>query len=72
MATNQIYRLRIRYINVHSHYVREAVENSLVKLEYVSTKNMLVDVLTKSLIKGEYARVVILINLRNYDVEILD
>jgi hypothetical protein len=72
MATNQAYRSRTRHIDVHYHYVREAVENGLVKLEYVSTKNMLADVLTKSLAKGEHARFVALIGLRNHEVEDLD
>jgi hypothetical protein len=72
MVTNPAYRSRTRYIDVYYHYVREAVENGLVKLKHVGTKNMLADVLTKPLAKGEYARFIILISLRNYDVEDFD
>jgi hypothetical protein len=57
IATDPKYRHRTKHIEVHYHYVREQVERGLIKLEYVSTKEMLADVLTKPLPKPAHAQI---------------
>src|SRR5450755_1321855 len=64
MALDANYRARTRHIDVHHHYVREAVEKGMITLEYVNTKHMLADVLTKPLAKSEHARFTDLLGVR--------
>jgi hypothetical protein len=64
MALDTNYRARTRHIDVHHHYVREAVEKGMITLEYVNTKRMLADVLTKPLAKSEHARFTDLLGVR--------
>ena len=64
MALDANYRARTRHIDVHHHYVREAVEKGMITLEYVNTKHMLADVLTKPLAKSEHARFTDLLDVR--------
>lgn len=40
---------RTKHIDVRHHYIRALVEKELIKLDYVSTKDMLADVMTKGL-----------------------
>jgi hypothetical protein len=42
------------HIDVQHHFVRKQVENGEVMFEYCSTKNMVVDVLTKALSKEQH------------------
>jgi len=49
---------------VHQHYVREAIENEDIRLFYVPTKKMLVDLLIKVFGKSEHQRLCELIGLR--------
>ena len=38
---------RTKHIDVRHHYVREMVHNDKLKIDYVSTDNMLSDIMTK-------------------------
>jgi len=49
MSENTVHRERSRYIDVRKYYVRELVEETLIKLIPCSTKEMTTDALTKSL-----------------------
>jgi hypothetical protein len=42
-------RARTRHIEVHHHYVRDKVEDGTIRLDYLNTKDMLADMLTKPL-----------------------
>ena len=70
MAIDPDYRSRTRHIDVHHHYVREAVEEGKIRLEYVNIKHMLADILTKPLAKSEHARFTDLLGLRQRVKEI--
>jgi hypothetical protein len=49
MALNLENRARTRHIEVHHHYVRDKVEDGTIRLDYLNTKDMLADMLTKPL-----------------------
>jgi hypothetical protein len=51
LAVDPSYRRRTRHIDVHHHYVREQVEQGVIKLEYVQSKDNLADAFTKPLPK---------------------
>jgi hypothetical protein len=49
LAENPEFHARTKHIDVSTHYVRELVEDQIVKLEYKQTDEMLADCLTKPL-----------------------
>jgi hypothetical protein len=64
MALNLENRARTRHIEVHHHYVRDKVEEGTIRLDYLNTKDILADMLTKPLQKAEHARFSALLGLR--------
>jgi hypothetical protein len=52
------------------HYVRDKVEDGTIRLDYLNTKDMLADILTKSLQKAEHARFSALLGLRRRQIRI--
>lgn len=54
IAQNPVHHQRTKHIDVRHHYIREAIENGHVRLEYVETGRMVADVLTKPLLKGKF------------------
>ena len=57
-------RARTRYIEVYHHYVRDKVEDGTIRLDYLDTKGMLADMLTKPLQKAEHTKLTTLLGLR--------
>ncbi len=49
LLQNPEFHARTRYIDTAYHYQREKVENGVVKIVYISTKDMVADGLTKPL-----------------------
>jgi len=49
MSENTVHRERSRHIDVHKYYVRELVEDKLIKFMPCGTKEMTADTMTKSL-----------------------
>jgi hypothetical protein len=49
MALNIENRIRTRHIEIHHYYVRDKVEDGTIRLDYLNTKDMLADILTKLL-----------------------
>ena len=45
---------KTKYIAIKYHYVRELVQDKEVKMEYVNTKEKIVDIFTKALPKDAY------------------
>lgn len=49
LSVNPVFHRRTKHIDIRYHYVREAVNNHVIMLSYLSTQEMVADVLTKSL-----------------------
>ena len=50
LSHNSEHHARSKYINIRYHFIKNCVEQKLINLEYISTKNQLVNVLTKTLL----------------------
>ena len=46
---NLIHLLRTKHINIRHHYIQNLIEDKIIDLRYVSTKNQLADIFTKGL-----------------------
>jgi hypothetical protein len=51
LTKNPTHHARIKHIDVQHHFVQEQVENGEIRFEYCPTKHMVVDVITKALLK---------------------
>ncbi|KMQ85156.1 polyprotein gag pol of ty1 copia retrotransposon [Lasius niger] len=49
LASHKIFHPRTKHIDVRHHYIREVTETGAIKLEYLSTNEMVADILTKPL-----------------------
>ena len=54
LVKNPEFHARTKHINVQYHYVREALEDGLIELFYVSTIDMMADCLTKPLAREKF------------------
>ena len=54
IAKNPIAHSRTKYIDIQYHYVREALQNGVINLQYCPTNEMVADLLTKPLSKGRF------------------
>lgn len=56
LVLNPIFHRRSKHIDIKYHFIREAVGNNLVKIDYLETSEMPADILTKSLgsVKHKY------------------
>ena len=55
LAKNPELHKRTKHIDIRYHFVREKVEDSQVVLEYVSTLNMLGDIMTKPIPAAQFS-----------------
>ncbi len=64
IAKNPVGHKRTKHIDIRYHFVREQVQKGVIEIEYLSTKEMLADIFTKPLARGqfEYLRSMIGIN----------
>lgn len=49
LAENAVYSQRTKHIDVKFHFIRKLVNEGKIKLQYINTKSMLADGLTKAL-----------------------
>ena len=49
LAENPVFRDRSKHIDIQYHFTRDLVKEQKIHLEYIPTKDMLADLLTKSL-----------------------
>lgn len=55
-AQNPVAHGRSKHIDIKYHFVREAIEDGFVSLQYCSTKDMIADILTKPLVKCQFQK----------------
>ena len=63
MAKNPVFHKRTKHIQIRYHFVREAVEEGVIALEYCCTSEMLADSFTKALPREQIERLRIGIGL---------
>ena len=56
MAQNCVPHGRTKHIDVKYHFVHEAIQERLIELKYCSTNDMIADLLTKPLPKGQFEK----------------
>ena len=49
MSKNPVQHSRTKHIDIRHHFIRELVEDKIVKLEHVSTEKQMADIFTKGL-----------------------
>ena len=54
MARNPVSHNRTKHIDIQHHYVREAVRDNVIVLKHCSSKEMIADILTKPLHRGQF------------------
>ena len=54
ISKNPVMYEKIKHIAIKYHYVRELVEDKQVKMEYIHSKEQIVDIFTKPLPKDSY------------------
>ena len=56
IADNPVSQRRTRHIDVRFHFIRDYVEDGTVALQYCNTKDMLADIMTKTMPRPEFQR----------------
>lgn len=56
LTRNPVYHARTKHIDVKYHYVRQAYKRNEIDIQYISTTDMIADVLTKSLATPSHLR----------------
>jgi hypothetical protein len=64
LSINQQFHARTKHIDVQSHWIREAIANGKIRLEYKRTSDMLADVLTKALGRVKFEEMIKALNMR--------
>ncbi|XP_026434325.1 uncharacterized protein LOC113331897 [Papaver somniferum] len=54
MSKNSVEHYKARHIKLKYHFIREAVENGKIELQYYKMEDQLVDIFTKALPKGKF------------------
>ena len=69
LVKNSINHRRIRHINVSYHFVRELIVNETLKYNYISTKEIITDDLTKPLTSEKFAEFIIMLRLSDLGLQ---
>ena len=54
MANNPVHHDRTKHVEIDRHFIKEKVDNSVIKLAYVPSRNQIADVMTKSLTQEKF------------------
>ena len=49
LATTNNFHAQTKHINIHFHFIRQAIEDGIFQLVYCPTNDMVMDILTKAL-----------------------
>ena len=69
LAKNPVNHRRTRHINVSYHFVRELIANETLKYNYIPTKEMVADGLTKPLTPGKFAEFIAMLGLSDLGLQ---
>ena len=74
LVTQEIARLqtKLRHVDIHNHWLRQEVRDGRITVQYVSTKNMIANGLTKALSKGEFNEFLRQVNMVDITNQIAD
>ena len=53
-CTNLVFHSRMKYVALDYHFIRDRVQNGLLRVSHVSTKDQLANVLTKALPRQQF------------------
>jgi hypothetical protein len=54
---------RTKHIDIRYHFIREAVENSKINMQYIPTNDNIADIFTKPLAKAKFERFTAMLGL---------
>ena len=72
LAKNPVNHRRTRHINVSYHFARELIANGTLKYNYIPTKEMVADGLTKPLTPGKFAEFIAMLGLSDLGLQEMD
>ena len=64
LSQNQQFHARTKHIDVQCHWIREAIANGRIRLQYLHTNEMKADLLTKALGRIKFDQMVDLIGMK--------
>ena len=56
ISRNPVEHARTKHIDIRYHFVREAIKDRVIELRYCSSQNMIADILTKPLPRGQFEK----------------
>ncbi|GJZ06768.1 retrovirus-related pol polyprotein from transposon TNT 1-94 [Tanacetum coccineum] len=65
LRCNNVQHLRSNHIDIHHHFIREKVENGVVKLYFMTTDYQLADILTKALPRERFEFLLLRLGMKN-------
>ncbi|GJS25888.1 hypothetical protein Tco_0486508 [Tanacetum coccineum] len=71
LCCNNVQHSRAKHIDVHCHFIKEQVENGIVKLYFVRTKYQLADIFTKLLPRDRFIFLIEKLAMRSVSLEML-
>ncbi|GJU45410.1 hypothetical protein Tco_1202676 [Tanacetum coccineum] len=71
LCCNNVQHSRSKHIDVRYHFIKEQVENGVVKLYFVITEYQLADIFTKALLRGRFNFLVEKLGMKSMSPETL-
>ncbi|KAK2975893.1 hypothetical protein RJ640_000835 [Escallonia rubra] len=56
MAKNPVYHSRTRHIALKHHFIREAIDEGVIQLEFCKSEDQMADIFTKALLKVKFQK----------------